>query len=761
VLYNNKLLGGVIAAALLSSSAFASTEANKQNTHSFVHKHKHDTHDLRHPLGDKQRAMRKKALEHKIKHKLKNKKVHRLGKRQYVELERESEDLIWTVLASFSDTLSPDYGGLPGPQYNKMPEPDRSVNNTTIWRSDFSRDHYLSLLFDDTPGANSMRNFYIEQSSGRYAVDGDVTDWVQVPYNTAHYGYNFCGGNVCSNVWFLVEDAVDGWYESQIAEGKTPEEINAYLAQFDVWDRYDHDSDGNFDEPDGYIDHFQTVHAGAGTEAGGGAYGDDAIWSHRWYVQLTPLGQGGPVLEDGTHVLNGGTQVGESRYWIGDYTVEPENGGVGVFAHEFAHDLDLPDLYDTGDGENSTGFWTLMSSGSWTSDGKEDIGSKPIHMGAWEKLQLGWLNYDEATAATRSKHVLGPAEFNTKHAQALIVTLPDLVVETNLGQPYAGSYFYYSGAGDNLNHQIFRNFTLPAAATVTAQVRFDIEPDWDYAYVIISDDGGNTWSAVDTSLSSDSNPNGNNFGGGITGSTDGNWVELSADLSAYVGDVLLGFRYWTDGAATHPGFMVDEIAVQGSAVDGAETDTGWTYSPATGFTITTGLSTDSYFNAYIAEYRQYLKYDRGLKTGPYNFGFTDTNEDWVEHFPYQKGLLISYWNSAQTDNNTSAHPGEGLILPIDAHPEPLYDAFGNIWRNRIQSYDSTFSLKRTKPLKLHVQSEPSSHPSLPAQSVFSDSMEYWSSANPGASVKTPDTDTSIRIKRAKGGVMKVVVDTAQ
>ena len=53
--------------------------------------------------------------------------------------------------------------------------------------------------------------------------------------------------------------------------------------------------------------------------------------------------------------------------------MQPENGGLGVFAHEFAHDLGLPDLYDTsgntGGAENNTAFWTLMSSGANIGDG--------------------------------------------------------------------------------------------------------------------------------------------------------------------------------------------------------------------------------------------------------------------------------------------------------------------------------------------------------------------------------------------------------
>ena len=81
-------------------------------------------------------------------------------------------------------------------------------------------------------------------------------------------------------------------------------QITDYLKTFDVQDRYDVDGDGNFDEPDGFIDHFQIVHAGGDEAAGDPIYGTDAIWSHRWYVQ--PPGRR-PRRPDGVNVgSNGG-----------------------------------------------------------------------------------------------------------------------------------------------------------------------------------------------------------------------------------------------------------------------------------------------------------------------------------------------------------------------------------------------------------------------------------------------------------------------
>jgi len=190
---------------------------------------------------------------------------------------------------------------------------------------------------------------------------------------------------------------------------------------------------------------------------------------------------------------------------------------VGVFAHEYGHDLGLPDLYDYY-GENGTGFWSLMSSGSWLDTGMDTIGNKPGHMGAWEKFQLGWLKYEVARAGQLSVHKLGPMEHNTKQAQGLFVILPQKVVITHFADPYEGSYFYFSGSANNLNNRMTKAFTLGAGATLTAKVNYGIEVAYDYANVIVSTDGGATWTTVPTNLS-----NSTVEANGIDGFSSGWW----------------------------------------------------------------------------------------------------------------------------------------------------------------------------------------------------------------------------------------------
>jgi immune inhibitor A len=696
------------------------------------------------PLTKKQDALRLKGWEAKLNGKTQGGVAYKVEDDEYVELEREGEDPVWTVLGEFADY-----------PHNSVAEPDRTVDNTTIWVPDFNRDYYLGMLFNEGDGVNSMRQYYIEQSSNRYAVYGDVTDWSSLPGDACEYDDGDPGPGNAQSVWQFLIDSTAVWYDNQIAAGMTPAEIDAYLSQFDVWDRYDWDGDGNFDEPDGYIDHMQFVHSGEGNEAGGGDLGDCAIWSHSWFAYSNLVGIEGPSPE----FLIGGVQIGESSFWLNKYTIQPMNGGVGVFAHEFGHDLGLPDLYDY-TGENATGFWTIMSSGSWLSQNDYDIGSQPDHFGIWEKFQLGWLDYDVAFWEERSVHKLGPAEKTSRNrAQGLFVVLPDKPVTEQIEEPYEGEYFYYSGAGNDLDNWMTKSFNLAAGSTLNAMANVQIEVDWDYAYLVVSTDGGATWDNVETNLSTNSDPNGQNFGNGITGNSHG-WVPLTADLSAYTGDVMLGFRYWTDVAAVEPGFMVDNIEISGYPLDGAEADTGWNF---TGFSRTTGTESAFYFNAYVVENRQYLGFDEGLANA-YNFGWGGDPVlfNWVERFPYQDGLLISYWDTSFPNNNVTARCFSGarcggLLLPVDAHPDLMYRADGGIWRNRIQTYDATFGLEPTDAITLHWRGGESFHPSQPAVRMFDDTISYWNADNPNGSVQVPNTGTRIVVTKVRGKTMIVKV----
>ena len=98
----------------------------------------------------------------------------------------QSTDNILTFLIDFGDQIDPRFPTAPaGPVHNAIPEPDRSVDDTTYWVDDFSREHFQEMFYGD---GESMTSLYREMSSGRYTVHGDTSDWVTVPFNEASYG---------------------------------------------------------------------------------------------------------------------------------------------------------------------------------------------------------------------------------------------------------------------------------------------------------------------------------------------------------------------------------------------------------------------------------------------------------------------------------------------------------------------------------------------------------------------------------------------
>ena len=349
---------------------------------------------------------------------------------------------------------------------------------------------------------------------------------------------------------------------------------------------------------------------------------------------------------------------------------------------------------------------------------------------------------------------LGNSEFNTKRAQAVIVGLPEKSVATDLGAPASGDLQWYSGTGDNLSSTLTRSVAVPAGSSaLTFKTRYDIEEGYDYFYVEV--DSGSGFVPIPGSITNVADLV-------ATDGTEPDWVSASFDLSAFAGQtVSLRFRYLTDGGAAGndpdvvDGVFLDDIAIDGVFADGAEDgDNGWT---ADGFSAVGSSATASYPNYYIAAYRSYASFDKYLKTGPYFFGYASTKPNYVDHFSYQEGLLISYWDLSYADNDTFAHPGSGRNLYIDAHPKPFADVNGKLWRARVQIYDAPFSTQTADSFVLHVDGKKSPIKGAKANPLFDDTKTYWYASLPNHGVKLPGVGVKIRVDRQTTTGMTVSV----
>jgi len=146
-------------------------------------------------------------------------------------------------------------------------------------------------------------------------------------------------------------------------------------------------------------------------------------------------------------------------------------------------------------------------------------------------------------------------------------------------QCWSGQSCWWSGNGDSIDSMLTRDLDLTGLthATLEFWTWFDIEEGWDYAYVSVSADGGQTWDILEGEHTTADDPVGNNFGTGFTAKS-GQWVQESMDISEFAGEkIQLRFEYITDDAVNLDGFVLDDIAVpELGLLDDAETEGSWT-----------------------------------------------------------------------------------------------------------------------------------------------------------------------------------------
>ena len=155
---------------------------------------------------------------------------------------------------------------------------------------------------------------------------------------------------------------------------------------------------------------------------------------------------------------------------------------------------------------------------------------------------------------------------------------------------HSGRYCWWSGNGDSIDTTLEREFDLSGVESATLEfwMWYEIEEDWDYAFVSVSTDDGEMWTTLDGEHTTREDPLGANYGAGITGISGSNrgggksaeWVRERMDLSEYAGaggeSVLVRFEYITDEGVNLDGIVIDDIAVaELGFADDAETDGDW------------------------------------------------------------------------------------------------------------------------------------------------------------------------------------------
>jgi hypothetical protein len=121
----------------------------------------------------------------------------------------------------------------------------------------------------------------------------------------------------------------------------------------------------------------------------------------------------------------------------------------------------------------------------------------------------------------------------------------------------AGNPVLWSGNASNLDVAAVTSVAVPSVdPTLRFLAKYGAEAGFDYGYVVVSTDGGATYTVIPGDRTVDGP-----LGAAINGTTNG-FEPHSYDLSAYAGrTILLGFRYISDGGVNEGGWKIDDITV--------------------------------------------------------------------------------------------------------------------------------------------------------------------------------------------------------
>jgi len=215
--------------------------------------------------------------------------------------------------------------------------------------------------YADNGGTGSARDYFIDNSIGKFSPDFDVVGPYTLPKGYAYYGKNDKDG-MDSIPFQMIVDACAAAHQAGI--------------NFSV---YDADNDNIVDNIFVYFaGHNEAEWAGVNT-----------VWPHRWGIYPTSLYRDGNYNGTVASVTFDGKRVE-------DYACTSElsgrtgsvMAGIGTFTHEFGHVIGLADMYATNGATHHTlSDWNIMDGGAYLNKGRT-----PPAYNSFERFKLGYLS---------------------------------------------------------------------------------------------------------------------------------------------------------------------------------------------------------------------------------------------------------------------------------------------------------------------------------------------------------------------------------
>ncbi len=247
-------------------------------------------------------------------------------------------------------------------------------------------------------GTGSARDYFRSASYGQFNPQFDVVGPVNLNQNYAYYGAN---------------DANDYDLRPQqmvIDACQAADALGVDFAQYDT-------------DNDGYVDNVFIYYAGY-NEAEHGP--ENSVWPHRWTLANTSTKLDNKIIYDYacSSELRGSSGTNMC--------------GIGTFAHEFGHVLDLPDYYHTDDPDKNTlNYWSIMDMGAYLNQGRT-----PPTYSAYDRFYLGWLTPQQVSEPSNLELLplyqgMTPPVNTNKQSYLLSATTHDL----NGGNPNPKEFF--------------------------------------------------------------------------------------------------------------------------------------------------------------------------------------------------------------------------------------------------------------------------------------------------------------------------------